>query len=199
MASILSRPQCVNTAMGVQVVGWLGGWPGGQLVPDFSECISLIPLDGFSPFEVLWNCLHLKMCNVVVICPFTSYGLAHGPKSCQIWFQRGRDLAECLWNLLNYWTDFLYLKIFWIIYTCSLQIYGHLPIWPIWACPWTRTCISESAGRIFSIRSSMELSGTLIVQHHGHLTISPLWACPWLPIWPIWACPSIGMHISETV
>ena len=27
--------------------------------PDFAEPISLKPLDGFIPFEVLWNCLDL--------------------------------------------------------------------------------------------------------------------------------------------
>ena len=84
------------------------------------------------------------------------------------------------------------------------------------------THISETAGRIFSVWSSMELSRPVVVQRHGHLPICPIWACPWaknftecislkpldgftpfmdlsrpivvqhhsnLPICPIWACP----------
>ena len=39
--------------------------------------------------------------------------------------------------------------------------------------------ISENAGRIFSIRSSMELSGPVIAQRHGYLSICPTWICPW--------------------
>ena len=34
------------------------GRSGGRL-PEFAEVISRKPLDGFSPFEVLWNCLGL--------------------------------------------------------------------------------------------------------------------------------------------
>ena len=34
---------------------------------DFVELISLKPLDGFIPFEVLWNCLDLQLCNVMLI------------------------------------------------------------------------------------------------------------------------------------
>ena len=37
------------------------------LEPDFVEPISLKPLDGFIPFEVLWNCLDLQLCNFMVM------------------------------------------------------------------------------------------------------------------------------------
>ena len=40
------------------------------LGPDFAETISLKPLDGFIPFEVLWNCLDLSLCNIMVIWPW---------------------------------------------------------------------------------------------------------------------------------
>ena len=38
--------------------------------PDFAEPISLKPLDGFIPFEVLWNCLDLQLCKIMVIWPW---------------------------------------------------------------------------------------------------------------------------------
>ena len=41
-----------------------GGW-----LSDFMERTSLKPLNGFSLFKVLWNCLDLKLCNIMVICP----------------------------------------------------------------------------------------------------------------------------------
>ena len=50
-----------------------------------------------------------------------------------------------------------------------------------WAggCQTCRTHISVTAWRIFSIRSSVELSRPLIVHCHGHLPICLIWACPW--------------------
>ena len=52
------------------------GLPIGQklvtsaaLGPDFPEPMSLKPLDGFILFEVLWNCLDLYLCTIMVICP----------------------------------------------------------------------------------------------------------------------------------
>ena len=41
------------------------------------------------------------------------------------------------------------------------------------------THISVNAWRIFSIRSSVELSRPVVVHCHGHLPICPIWACPW--------------------
>ena len=41
-----------------------------ELGPDIAEPISLKPLDGFIPFEVLWNCLNLYLCNIMVIWPW---------------------------------------------------------------------------------------------------------------------------------
>ena len=37
----------------------------------------------------------------------------------------------------------------------------------------------RSAWRIFSVRSSVELSSPVVVHCHGHLPIYPIWACPW--------------------
>ena len=37
---------------------------------DFAQPIYLKPLDGFMPFEVLWNYLDLKLCNIMVIWPW---------------------------------------------------------------------------------------------------------------------------------
>ena len=46
-------------------------------------------------------------------------------------------------------------------------------------CQTCGTHISVTAWRIFSIRSSMELSRPVVVQCHGHLPICPIWVCPW--------------------
>ena len=37
-----------------------------------------------TPFKVSWTCLNLQLCNIIIICPFARYGLAHRPKTCQI-------------------------------------------------------------------------------------------------------------------
>ena len=80
--------------------GYYRTGPCGRL-PNFAECISQKPLDRISPFHVLWNCLDLKLCNVMVICEFVSYGLADGPKTCQIWCQWVQTLQNAY--LLNCW------------------------------------------------------------------------------------------------
>ena len=67
-----------------------------------------------------------------------------------------------------------------------VHCHAHLPICPIWACPWaenlsnlpqigSRLCGSHifgTAGWIYTIRSSMELSRPIVVQHQGHLTLT---------------------------
>ena len=77
-----------------------------------------------------------------------------------------------------------------------VQCHDHLSICPVRACPWAKnlsklapmgsslsgTHISEfeTAGQIYSIQSSMELSGpVVVVQRHGHLPIRPIWSCLW--------------------
>ena len=69
----------------------------------------------------------------------------------------------------------------------------HLPICPIWACPWAKnlsnlaqigsrlcgTHISETTGWIYPIWSFMDLSGPVVVQRHSYLPICPIWACLW--------------------
>ena len=71
--------------------------------------------------------------------------------------------------------------------------HGHMPICPIWACPWAKnlsnlpqirsrlcgTHISETAGWIYPIQSFMDLSGPVVVQRPSYLPICPIWACPW--------------------
>ena len=84
---------------------------GGRPAAKLAEPISLQPLDGFSPFKVLWNCLGMKLCTVMVICPFAPYGLAHGPKTCQICHKLGPDFAERIsLKLLDGFTPF---KVLW--------------------------------------------------------------------------------------
>ena len=68
-------------------------------------------------------------------------------------------------------------------------------------CQTCRTHISVTAWRIFSIRSSMELSGPVVVHCHGNLPICPIWACPWaknLSNLPQIGSRLCGTHISET-
>ena len=63
------------------------------------------------------------------------------------------------------------------------------------------THISVTAWRIFSIRSSMELSRPVVVHCHGNLPLCPIWACPWaknLSNLPQIGSRLCGTHISET-
>ena len=65
-----------------------------------------------------------------------------------------------------------------------VHCHSYLPICPIWASPWAKNLsdqaalgpyhyhISETAGWIYTIRSSMELSGPVVVQHRGLLTLT---------------------------
>ena len=87
------------------------GRQAGRQLPDFGERISLKPPDRFSPFEVLWNCPDRELCYVIVIYSFARYGLALGPKTCQISYHwvpnislkllHGFTPFEVLWNCLN--------------------------------------------------------------------------------------------------
>ena len=66
--------------------------------------------------------------------------------------------------------------------------HGHMPICPIWACPWAKnlsnlpqirsrlcgTHISETAGWIYPIQSFMDLSGPVVVQRPSYLPICPI-------------------------
>ena len=68
-------------------------------------------------------------------------------------------------------------------------------------CQTCGTYISVTAWRIFSIRSSMELSRPVVVHCPGNLPICPIWACPWaqnLSNLPQIGSRLCGMHISET-
>ena len=68
-------------------------------------------------------------------------------------------------------------------------------------CQTCGTHISVTAWRIFSIRSSMEMSRPVVVHCHGNLPICPIWACPWaknLSNLPQIGSRLCGTHISET-
>ena len=74
------------------------------LVPDFAECISLKHLNGFSQFEVLWNCLDLQLCSILCICPFGPYGLSQGSECLYPKYPKPLDvfsLLEVLWKWLH--------------------------------------------------------------------------------------------------
>ena len=68
-------------------------------------------------------------------------------------------------------------------------------------CQTCGTHISVTAWRMFSIRSSVELSRPVVVHCYGHLPICPIWACPWvknLSNLPQIGSRLCGTHISET-
>ena len=68
-------------------------------------------------------------------------------------------------------------------------------------CQTCGTHISVTAWRIFSVRSSMELSRPVVVHCHAHLPICPIWARPWaenLSNLPQIGSRLCGSHISET-
>ena len=68
-------------------------------------------------------------------------------------------------------------------------------------CQTCGTHISVTAGWIFSVWSSMELSRPVVVHCHAHLPICPIWARPWaenLSNLPQIGSRLCGSHISET-
>ena len=58
-----------------------------------------------------------------------------------------------------------------------------------------RAHISVTAWRIFSIRSSVELSRPVLVRCHGHLPICTMWACPWAK--NLSNLPQIGSKLAD--
>ena len=69
-------------------------------------------------------------------------------------------------------------------------------------CQICRTHISVTAGWIFTVQSSVELSRPVVVHCHGHLPICPIWACPWAKNLSNLAqigSRLCGTHISETI
>ena len=69
-------------------------------------------------------------------------------------------------------------------------------------CQTCGTHISVTAWRIFTVRSSVELSRPVVVHCHGHLPICPIWACPWTKNLSNLAqigSRLCGTHISETL
>ena len=76
------------------------------------ECEYLKPLDGFSPFEVLWNPLDLQLCSVLNISPFAPYGLAHEPEHISRKPLNRFSRFDIMWNCPN-------------LFLCSIMV-----IWP---------------------------------------------------------------------
>ena len=78
-------------------------------------------------------------------------------------------------------TDLLHSKFYGIVWTCSCATshQGHLPIFPIWSCPWAKrlsnqvplgsllcgTHISKTDGWIYIVQSSMLLYKPVVVQY----------------------------------
>ena len=99
----------------------------------------------------------------------------------------GTHISVTAWRIFSIWSSVgLFMPV-------VVHCHGHLPISPIWACPWAKnlsnlpqigsrlcgTQISETAGWIYSISSFVDLSGHVVVQRHSYLPICPIWACPW--------------------
>ena len=130
---------------------------------------------------------------------------------------RGNGLKFCMLmypNNLQNWFDFGHGMLIFFLFGCiftppartpqpsGLEGYcRHGPGGWAGGCQTCGTHTSVTAWRIFSIRSSVELSRPLVVHYHGHLPICPIWACPWaknLSNLPQIGSRLCGSHISET-
>ena len=152
---------------------WVGGQKGWWLVPDFEECLSLKPLNGFSLFEVQRNCVtswsyvHLPYMNLPIGQKLVKFGT--------FCVQILRN--EYLWKR---WMDLLHAKLYRIARPEVVQHHGPLLICPMSTCSWARnlanlapvgsklcgTHISETTGSILSIPSSMGWSRRVIRTLH---------------------------------
>ena len=109
--------------------------------------MSLTPPSEFSRFAVMWNCLVLKLWNVLVICPYTPHGLAHGSHI----------------DRSNRWVDFLCWKFHGIVSTCSCVKSWSFPRLTFVSVPMVTNLnhtvfpmhISENARWIYSVRNGM--------------------------------------------
>ena len=128
--------------------------------------ISLKPLVGFSPFKVLRHCLDLELCSIMVICPLYGvahccpldpYGLVHRLECISLSLLSGFRPLEVSWNRMYLW-------LCTIMGICSFDLYG----FPMGQSAYS---ISETAGRICSVRGFMELLKPVNVQHHGQSPI----------------------------
>ena len=144
-----------------------------QCGPEFAECISSKMLDRFTPFKVPWNFLDLKLCNVMVVCPFVPYGLSQGPKTCQIWHQwgpnNGMHISETTGQIYSIQSS-VELPI-----PVVVQHDRNLPICPIWACAWIKILsnlapdfaehVSVKSRNLmdYTVQRSMELSKPVVV------------------------------------
>ena len=91
--------------------------------------------------------------------------------------------------LWNRWVDFLFSNSIELSWPVVVQRQDHLPIRPLWTCPWAKTFISETAGRIFSVRSFTELFWPVSGQCQSYLPIRPPVGIPLgesLYIWNHW-------------
>ena len=113
--------------------------------------------------------------------PFAPYVLLRGPKTCQIWHQWDPDFADRISQKpLDRFTPVMELSMHLVV-----QCHSKSPICAIWACPWVKnlsnqvplgprlcgTRISETAGCIYTVQNSMELSKPVAVQHHRLMTL----------------------------
>ena len=81
-----------------------------------------------------------------------------------------------------------------------VHCHDHVPICPIWACPWTKSLshLPQIVERI-SLKSldgftTFKVSWTCqVVQRHSYLPICPVWACPWAK-----TC-QIRQHLGQTL
>ena len=119
------------------------------LVTDFAECISLKLLNCFSLFKVLWNCLDLKLCNSMISETagriYTLWSSIELPRSVvlqQSWSFDPYDLPMGQNTSLKPLDRFSLQSSVELSWPVVEQRYGHLPLWPAWACPWIGNRIS---------------------------------------------------------
>ena len=109
-------------------------WAGGVLSYRYSRvggqtarlCGMHISETGFSLFKAQWNCLDLKLCNVMIICQFTPYGLANGSKLVKTGtngVQTLRNAYLCIWNRWTLHSD----EIVWTCICATSWSFTHLP------------------------------------------------------------------------
>ena len=70
--------------------GWFGTLPNAYIWNHWSDFLH----SKFYGHSKFMNYLALKVCNGMDICPLPPYELAHGSKTCQIWYYLGSDFVE---------------------------------------------------------------------------------------------------------
>ena len=153
---------------------------GGRLVLDLRNAyISETAGRIFSQFEIPRNFLDLKLCSVMIICPFAPFELAYGAKTFGAsWVQTLREAY--LWNAGQIYSIWSSMELSRPEHAAVVQRHGRVSIFPIdgltygpktcqiWY-HWSPNFVEPNSLKPLDGFTPLEWSRLIVVQCHNHL------------------------------